>query len=168
MSTFGTSDRSIRRGFIGIMPVSVGRIVSFKYMNVVAYLRELSIDNEPTECLNKRLKCVRIAIRRTLALRRRWQFYGWAIQTCKCLIGTSPTKEGMPRTLSCLGCAGSDCSEKCENENFFNHDSEAHCHDQQNSHSELTSREREFQRSKLGEQQILLLATTFKRNGTPA
>ena len=63
-------DRAIKRGLVGVMPVSAWRVVTFKYMNIVACLRELPICNEPTECLNEWLKCVRIAIRRTLALRR--------------------------------------------------------------------------------------------------
>ena len=65
-------DRATKRGLVGVMPVSARRIVSFKYMNVVAFLRELPIGNEPTasESLDELLKCVQIAIRRTLALRR--------------------------------------------------------------------------------------------------
>ena len=46
-------DRATKRGLVGIMPVSAGRIVPFKYMNIVACLRELPIGNEPTESLNK-------------------------------------------------------------------------------------------------------------------
>ena len=46
-------DRASKRGLISVMPVSAGRIVSFKYMNIVACLRELPIGNEPTESLNK-------------------------------------------------------------------------------------------------------------------
>jgi hypothetical protein len=42
----------IRRALISVMPVSAGRIVLFKYMNVVACMGELPIGNEPTEDLN--------------------------------------------------------------------------------------------------------------------
>ena len=63
-------DRATKGGLVGVMPVSARRIVSFKYMNVVAFLRELPIGNEPTISLNERLRYVRIAIRRTLVLRQ--------------------------------------------------------------------------------------------------
>jgi hypothetical protein len=46
-------DRAIKRDLVCVMPVSAGRIVSFKYMDVVACLRELPIGNEPTEGLNE-------------------------------------------------------------------------------------------------------------------
>jgi hypothetical protein len=38
-------DRGTKRCLVGVMPVSARRIVSFKYMNVVACLRELTIGN---------------------------------------------------------------------------------------------------------------------------
>ena len=54
-------DRASKRVLVGIMPVSTGRIVSFKYMNVIAFLKELPISNEATISLNERLRYVRIA-----------------------------------------------------------------------------------------------------------
>jgi hypothetical protein len=63
-------DRATKRSFIGVMPVSAWRIVTFKYMNIVACLRELPIGNEPTEGPDEWLKWIRIAIRRTLDRRQ--------------------------------------------------------------------------------------------------
>ena len=45
-------DRASKRGLVGVMPVSAGRIISFKYVNIVACLSELTISNKSTEELN--------------------------------------------------------------------------------------------------------------------
>ena len=116
-------DRAAKRGLVGVMPVSAWRIVTFKYMNIVACMRELPIGNESTECLMNVWNAFGLQYDVPWPCADDGNFVDGPFKLVGVWLERVRRKGRFQRDLSILRCACSNGGEKCENGNYPNHDS---------------------------------------------